>query len=302
LVALVASVSVILAACSGSERATPPRPPSRTEVVVASFNFPESVLLAEIYAEALEAAGIPVRRELGLGPRELVQPALVGGLVDLVPEYLGSALASLDPDADPAAADVAVVRRRLEEAVSRRGLSVLQPAAASNQNGVAVVRATADRLGAPTLSGLAGAAGGVSLAGPPECLRRPYCLPGLERAYGLRFTRFVPLETERQRLTALREHVVDAAVVFTTDGELALGDLVLLEDDRRLQPAENVTPVVSQAAVERYGARLVEPLRAVSALLTSENLRFLNWRVSVAGSDPRVEARGWLARNGLVAR
>jgi osmoprotectant transport system substrate-binding protein len=298
----VASVTVILAACSGSDRATPPGPPSRTEVVVASFNFPESVLLAEIYAEALEGAGIPVRRELGLGPRELVQPALLGGLVDLVPEYLGSALASLAPDADLAGAEVAPVRRRLEEAASRRGLSVLEPAAASNQNGIAVTRATADRLGVSTLSGLAGAAGGASLAGPPECQRRPYCLPGLERAYGLRFTRFVALETERQRLTALREQVVDAAVVFTTDGELALGDLVLLEDDRRLQPAENVAPVVSEAAIERYGARLVEPLRAVSARLTSENLRFLNWRVSVAGSDPRVEARGWLARNGLVAR
>jgi osmoprotectant transport system substrate-binding protein len=293
---------VLLAACSGSARTPPAVAPAGPEVVVASFNFPESVLLAEVYAGSLEAAGIPVRRELGLGPRELVQPGLVQGLVDLVPEYLGSALASLDPDADVDVADPEIVQRRLGEAAGRLGLSALSPAAASNQNGVAVARATADRLGARSLSDLAAFGGGLSLAGPPECSRRPYCLPGLERAYGLRFSRFVPLDTERQRLTALREEVVDAAVVFTTDGELATGDLVLLEDDRRLQPAENVVPVVSRAAEERHGTRLVEALNAVSARLTSENLTFLNWRVSVAGGEPRTEARGWLVRNGLAAR
>ena len=293
---------MILAACSGSGGTEPPVPPGRPEVVVASFNFSESVLLAEIYAGALEAAGIPVRRELGLGPRELVHPGLVRGLVDLVPEYLGSALAGLDPGADVDVADVAVVRQRLEEAVSRLGLTTLEPSAAANQNGIAVARATAERLEARTLSGLAGSSGGLSLAGPPECLRRPYCLPGLERVYGLRLARFVPLDTERQRLTALQEQVVDAAVVFTTDGELAMGDLVLLDDDRHLQPVENVIPVISRAAEGRYGTRMVEALRSVSARLTSENLTFLNWRVSVAGGDPRLEARRWLARNRLAAR
>lgn len=301
MVALGLAAFVAVAACSGSEPEAPAGRAAGSEVVVASFNFPESELLAEIYAGALEAAGTPVRRELGLGPRELVQPALLQGLVDLVPEYLGTALASLDPAAVADPADAVAVRRRLGDVAERLGLSALEPAPAANQNGIAVTRATAARLGARTLSDLA-AAGGLALGGPPECVRRPYCQPGLERVYGLRFDRFVSLPTERQRVTALREGVVDAAVMFTTDGELATGDLVLLEDDRRLQPVENVVPLVSRAAAARHGTRLVEALAAVSARLTSDNLTFLNWRVAVAGNDAGAEARGWLARHGLLRR
>lgn len=290
----------MLAACSENDREPQAAGRTGTEVVVASFNFPESALLAEIYSGALEAADIPVRREIELGPRELVQPALLQGLVDVVPEYLGTALASLDADSGVDAGDAVAVRARLTQVAARWDLRVLEPAPAENQNGLAVTRETAERLGRHTTSALVEAAGALALGGPPECPVRPYCLLGLERAYGVHFRRFLPFDTEGQRVSALRQQVVDVAVVFTTDGDLATGDLVLLEDDRGLQPVENVVPLVSSAAFDRYGPRLVSALGAVSSRLTSENLTFLNWRVAVAGKDVRAEARGWLQRQGIA--
>ena len=289
----------VLAACSADDGDAVPTV-AGDEVVVASFNFPESELVAEIYAAALEAAGIPVRREAELGPRELVQPALLSGLVDVVPEYLGTALASVADAGGVDPADSGAVRRRLAEELARWDVRVLEPAPAQNQNGLAVTRGTAERRSLRTVSDLAAAAAGLSLAGPAECPERPYCLPGLERVYGLRFGRFMPFETEHQRVAALREEVVDVAVMFTTDGELAGGDLVLLADDRRLQPAENLVPLVSTEAADRYGAALVDALESVSARLTAQNLVFLNWRVAVAGNDAADEARGWLERHGLA--
>ena len=244
-------------------RASAPRPAAgpahlAAPVVVASFNFPESELLAAIYGLAIEHAGIPVRLELGLGPRELVQPALEQGLVDVVPEYLGTALTSLRPPAGLAMSDPAAVRAALARALARWHVQVMAPAPAQDQNGIVVTGATARRLGLRTVSDLRRVAGGLILGGPPECPGRPYCLPGLRTVYGLRFAGFLPFDTEPQRVTALREGVVDVAVLFTTDGNLATGDLVLLADDRHLQPAENVVPVIRSSALARYGKRLSE--------------------------------------------
>jgi osmoprotectant transport system substrate-binding protein len=271
-------------------------------VVVASFNFPESELLAAIYGLALRHAGIPVRLQLGLGPRELAEPALEQGLVGFVPEYLGTALASIEPHPSVAMTNPAAVRAALARAFAAWNVAVLTPARAQDQNGVAVTRATATRLHLRTLSDLRRAAGGLALGGPPECPSRPYCLPGLRSAYGLRFARFLPFGTEQQRVTALRDGVVNAAVLFTTDGNLADGSLVLLADNRHLQPAENVVPVVTARVLARYGSRLTTAADTVSAQLTSAELRFLNWRTEVAGHGVLAEARAWLQRHGILPR
>jgi hypothetical protein len=132
---------------------------------------------------------------------------------------------------------------------------------------------------------------------------RPYCLPGLRSAYGLRFARFLSFGTESERVTALKDGVVNAAVLFTTDGNLADGSLVLLADNRHLQPAENVVPVITQQALARYGRRLTTAVNAVSAQLSSAELLFLNWRIEVAGHGELAEARpGWNAIHPPLAR
>lgn len=271
-------------------------------VVVASFNFPESELLAAIYGLAIEHAGIPVQLRLDLGPRELVQPALEQGLADLVPEYLGTALTSLHPDAKVAGADPAAVRQALALAFARWHIQVLTLAAAQDQNGVVVTRATAARLHLRTVSDLRPVAGRLTIGGTPECPRRPYCLPGLRAVYGLEFAAFEPFDTQAQRVTALRQGAVDVAMLTTTDGNLATGSLVLLADDRHLQPAENVVPVVSESAVARYGKRLTGVVNEVTSRLTTNALLFLNWRVQVAGDDVLTEARAWLERQGILPR
>lgn len=297
--ALLLVVAVLVAACGGPT-ATPPGPVGDA-VVVTSFDFSESTLLAEVYAQALEGAGIPVRRELGLGPRELVLPALRQGLVDVVPEYLGTALATVTGAPVDPALGTRQAHGLLAQALESEGLRALAPSPAQNQNGLAVTRSTAQELGLSTTSDLAPTAPRLSVTGPAECPQRPYCLPGLRAAYGLAFGRFVPYDSGSQRFTALQQGVVDVAVVFTTDGLLATEELVLLADDRGLQPVENVLPVVSERAVDRYGPQLVATLDAVSARLDSRALTFLNWRVQVAGRDVVDEARGWLLRHDLRA-
>jgi osmoprotectant transport system substrate-binding protein len=222
--------------------------------------------------------------------------------VDVVPEYLGTALSSLEPRPGVPVSDPAAVRAALARALARWHVQVMTPAAAQDQNGVVVTAASARRLGLRKVSDLRRAASRLVLGGAPECPDRPYCLPGLRKVYGLGFARFVPFDTEPQRVTALRDGVVDVAVLDTTDGNLATGDLVLLSDDRHLQPAENVVPVITGSAMARYGKRLAGAVNAVSVQLTSKELLFLDWRVEVAGADVLAEARGWLERHGILPR
>jgi osmoprotectant transport system substrate-binding protein len=299
--ARIAGAVLALAACGGGEQEAPSAPDEG--VAVASFNFPESRLVAEIYAQALEDEGIPVRRELDLGPRELVLPALRQGRVDIVPEYLGTALTAAAPAVTVDRSDPDAVSRALAAAIEQWDLRVLSYADAQNQNGLVVTRATAERLAVRTTSDLGRVARRLTLGGPPECPSRRYCLEGLAEVYGLRFAAFVPLAEQSYVRQALKDYVIDVGVLFTTDGILAGDDLVLLDDDRGLQPAENLVPMVRSDVLEAAdGRRVAAALEEVSHRLTTANLRFLNWRVSVAGNDPASEARGWLIRQGLVDR
>jgi osmoprotectant transport system substrate-binding protein len=299
--ALIAAAVLVIAACGGGGHEAPSAPAEG--VAVASFNFPESRLVAEIYAQALEDEGIPVRRELDLGPRELVLPALRQGRVDIVPEYLGSALTAAAPAVTVDRSDPDAVSRALAGAIEPWGLRLLSYADAQNQNGLVVTRATAERLALRTTSDLGQVARRLTLGGPPECPSRRYCLEGLADVYGLRFAAFVPLAGPSYMRQALEDYVIDVGVLFTTDGILAGDDLVLLEDDRDLQPAENVIPVVRSDVLDAAdGQRVAAALDEVSQRLTTANLRFPNWRVSVAGNDVVSEARGWLIRQGLVDR
>ena len=270
-------------------------------ITVASFEFPESMVLGEIYAQALEAEGFNVKRQLGIGPRELVEPSLERGLVELVPEYAGSALDFLAGGEDLATSDEELTHARLVDAFSERGVDVLTPAPAQNQNGFAVTRATAERHGLEAISDLAAIDEDFALGGPPECPERPLCLEGLESTYGLEFDRFVTLDAGGPlTVSALRAGTVDVALLFTTDAAIQENDFVLLEDDRGLQPAENVTPVVRDEVIERHGDRFVGVVDAVSRLITTAELRALNASVALEGASPERVAAAWLAEHGLL--
>ena len=206
--------------------------------------------------QALEARGLQVRRAIGIGPRELVGPALALGLVELVPEYAGTALGFLSLGRAGATADAAATHQALEQAAADRHLTALASAPAQNANTFVVTRETAEREHLQQLSDLAAVAPELTFGGPPECPTRPLCLEGLEQRYGVHFGHVLALDaggpTTRQ---ALEQGAIDVGLLFTTDPALATGDLVALEDDQGLQPAENVTPLVRTEVVDRWGER-----------------------------------------------
>jgi osmoprotectant transport system substrate-binding protein len=297
--AAAAAVAVLLAACGGGSDdldITSPSPASDPDIVrVASFEFTESRMLAELYAQALDRAGVEVRRAGALASREILEPALEQDVVDLVPEYTGSALEFLNKGAGRANADAEGNHRLLREAFAPRGLEVLAMAPAQNQNAIAVTRATRDRLGITKVSDLAPFSRDLVFGGPPECAERPFCLVGLQSLYGLRFKELRPLDAAGPATVgALEGGEIDVALLFTTTPQVEQKGFVLLADDRGLQPADNVVPVVRTDKAKRYGERLRSTLDAVSAALTTEELRELNAAVDVEGRPVAAVAKAWL--------
>jgi osmoprotectant transport system substrate-binding protein len=303
--ALAACLALLLAcvACTGPGGPALKEPgtgPGRAAITVGSFNFPESVLLAYLYADVLAWRGYPVRVLPDLGTRELVDSALMAGLVQLVPEYSGSALEFASLGRVHASASVAATAGALAREMAKRGLVSGRPAAAQDGNAIVVTAATAARYRLRTISGLAAVAGGLVFGGPPECPERPYCLQGLRLTYGLRFREFVPLDAggplTRQALAA---GDIGVALLFTTDPAIAGQHLVVLADDRGLQPAENVVPVLRRSVAARYGADVLAALDAVSARLSTAALAALDAQVELGNRGPRAVAERWLRAEGL---
>ncbi len=288
-----ALVMAVVAGCS-REPEPPPQDPRRPSIVVASFNFPESEILAELYGQALRARGYPVELVARLGAREVVEPALEQGKVDLVPEYLGTALTFIDPGGLAPSGDPDTTHARLRQAFATRGVSVAAFAPAEDRNGFVVTGDLARRRGLKRISDLAPLAGRLTFGGPPECRDRPLCLEGLRDRYGLEFARFQAMPSRRVTADALETGEIDVGMIETTDASQIGQDLVQLEDDRGLQPAENVVPVVRRQVVDRYGPGLVRLLDAVSAQLTTAELTGLNRQVAVDDQPPGGVAAGWL--------
>jgi osmoprotectant transport system substrate-binding protein len=294
------------AACTATSSLTPQIPAGRpgggrAGITVGSYNFPESVLLAYLYADVLAGKGYPVRVLPDLGTRELVDPALMAGLVQLVPEYTGSALEFVGLGRVHATASVAATASALTRSMAERGLVTGRPAAAQDGNAIVVTAATAARYRLRTIADLARVARRLVFGGPPECPERPYCLPGLRLVYGLRFREFVPLDAggplTRQALTA---GDIDVALLFTTDPAIRARHLVVLADNRSLQPAENIVPVLRRVTVSRYGPGLLAALNAVSARLSTAVLTALETQVELDGRAPRAVAQRWLQAQGLA--
>jgi osmoprotectant transport system substrate-binding protein len=270
-------------------------------VRVGSFDFTESRVLAELYAQALEGAGVEVRRVGALASREILEPALEQDVIDLVPEYTGSALEFLNRGAGRASADAAQNHRFLREAFAARGLVVLAMAPAQDQNAVAVTRATAERLQLQKVSDLVPHAPALVFGGPPECAERPFCLGGLQGVYGLRFKDIRELDAAGPATVgALEGDEIDVGLLFTTTPQVGPKDFVLLADDRGLQPADNVVPVVRREVVAAE-PKLRDVLDAVSAQLTTEELTALNAAVDLEARTPAAVARSWLRRHPVDA-
>jgi osmoprotectant transport system substrate-binding protein len=293
---------VLLAAgCDRTPDPRPPEDPRRPTIQLASFDFPESELLGELYGQALRQHGFPVELVVQLGAREVVAPALEQGKVDMVPEYLGSALNFLNDRDRVATADAGLTHARLEQVFAPRGVSVLAYAPAEDRNGFVVNGDLARRHDLETLSDLAPLASQLVFGGPVECPQRSLCLKGLQDLYKLHFARFEAMASRSTTALALETGEIDVGMIDTTDPHLAKtgNDLVQLEDDRQLQPAENVVPVVRREVVDAYGPSMVRLLNAVSAQLTTPELTRLNLQVA-DGRSPADAASGWLRAHTII--
>jgi osmoprotectant transport system substrate-binding protein len=293
--ATIVAFALIAAACgSGDDGGTIEGP----TITIGSANFSENALVAEIYAQALESEGYQVERKLNIGSREIYAPALEAGELDLIPEYIGTMLTFLGGTASP---DSAETHAALQAAWESKGIEVLDFAPAQDKNGFVVTRATAESLGLAKVSDLAAHNGTLVLGGPPECPEREFCLKGLESVYGLSFAEFRPLDVGGPiTVAALEGNEIQVGLMFTSDGTIVAKDFVLLEDDKGLQPAENLAPAVRSEIIEAYGDKFAETLKKVSSKLTTAELTAMNKLVGIDGQDPEQVATDWLKSIGVT--
>jgi osmoprotectant transport system substrate-binding protein len=265
--------------------------------VGVSGAFAENQIVAEMYAQCLEAAGYTVDRQMDLASREISQPALVDGEIDVKPEYLGSLLLFYDPKA-AASGDPADNVSLLEPLLGEDGLTLLEPAEANDTNALVVTPETAEEHGLTTTSDLADVAGELTLGGPSECPDRPFCIPGFQETYGIEFGDFKPLDVGGPlTVEALDSGQIDVALLFSTSSVIGDRGWVVLEDDQNLQTAENITPVVRDDVLDDT---IEELLNAISATLNNDNITELNGRVEIDQEDPETVAEDFLTEQGLI--
>jgi osmoprotectant transport system substrate-binding protein len=294
----VVGVALSLVACSaGADRPASVNVLHDDAITVASFDFPESDLLAQIYGQALERGGYPVHFVSRLGPREFVDPALQRGLVELVPEYAGTALQFASTGRVRPTAGTAANHRRLADQLAGSPVVALAPSPAEDSNVIVTTREVAARHRLRTVSDLADVAPRLVFGGPPECPIRPFCLQGLRRTYGLHFGRVLALDAGgplTHQVLAAGE--ADVALLFSTDSRITDEGLVILRDDRHLQPAENITPLIRRELVDRWGDDLTDLIDGVSGQLTTEELRRLNGGLTDEPGSAATTAARWLAK------
>ncbi len=262
-------------------------------LVVGSQDYYSNEILAEAYAQALEAAGYVVDRQLRIGQREVYLPDLRSGRIDVFPEYTGNLLQYLDPQATAKTPDE--VQQALTQAMPN-GLRALQASPASDQDAYAVTKDFAEQHSLKSIGDLA-SVDNLTLGGNSELESRPYGPPGLRETYGVD-VKFTPIEDSGGGLAvkALRDGQVQLIDLYTANPVLAEGDLVVLEDPKSLFLASNVVPIVSGKVDEKA----VAVLDAVSAAMSPEELRQLNQRSATDKAPAATIARGWLASEGLV--
>lgn len=296
LAAVILLLAVLTGACAGGDALEGGGGGSGGTVVVGSANFPEQLVLANMYAQALEDVGVKTKTRLNLGSREVVFPALRSGEINLLPEYTGALLDHL-AGGESTVTEPDPVYEALQEELPE-GLVALEPAEAQDKDGLAVLPETAEEHDLATYSDLAPVAGDMSVGGPPEMETREVGLPGLKKVYGIEFAKFVPLDTAGPvTWEALQSGNVDVARVFTTQGIIEARDWVLLEDDKDLAPAQEIVPVIAE---DSLSSEVETALNEVSETLTTEDLTDLNKQVEIDKRDPAAVARGYLREKGLV--
>ncbi|MFF3493220.1 ABC transporter substrate-binding protein [Streptomyces sp. NPDC002795] len=308
-VALLLGLVLLVSGCASGpsleEQGEVTAPPGDSEhLVIGSAGFTESDLLANMYALLLKQAGYETEL-LSVGNRELYEPALESGQIDVVPEYAATFADWLNAkahgaDAKPVGSpDLDATMKRLRALAAPRGLDVLDAGKAVDQNAFAVTAAYAKKHQLKTLSDLGASGLKVRIAAGDECVQRPYCQPGLEKVYGIDVTGIDPKGVGTTQAKNAVQNGQDQ-MVLTTTTDATLGDfgLVLLDDDKKLQNADYLVPVVNRS---RAGNKKVAgALGALNSVLTTDDLASMNQQVDSWRRLPEDVARTYLEDKGLL--
>ena len=308
--AVMAAAAVLLAACSSgggdtADSSASPAAGGGGPITIATTNFSETKILASMYQQVLEANGVDASIK-ELTTREVIVPALEKGEVQLTPEYLGSLTEFLNKEVNGADAeqlatgDPDATFTAVTPLAEQQGLTLLTPSPAQDQNAFAVTADFASQNNLQTLTQLGeySQANPITLGGPPECPKRPFCQPGLEQTYNVKVGSFVPLDAGGPlTIQALKQGKVNVGLVFSSSGSVAANDLVVLEDDKGLQTAENILPALYTPAVTDT---ITTALDKVSSALTTDELQQLNQQVEIDRQSPEKVATAFLQEKGLL--
>jgi len=299
---LVALAVLLVAGCTGDEKPAAAKP--KPEVTVGAGLSDEQQIIARMYGQALRKAGFEVTMKLNAGARTAYVPALERGDLDLVPDYLAPVMNYLRigvpvTHRPPAASgDVEHTAYVLDQLLAHQPLGVTRPSPATDQTALAVSKTLADDENLADVSDLRRLNGRLVLGAPSGCSTDAYCLVGLEDRYGLRFKRVDELGgvSGKPIFDALRKGTADVGSVQSSDGEIAAESLVVLRDDKLLEPAGNI--------IALYRSKLPASARAVvdsvNRALTTEKLQELNKRQDLDGQDPDGLAKRFLQDARLI--
>jgi osmoprotectant transport system substrate-binding protein len=288
--ALACLALLVSVACSGG--------PSNSPVRVGSKDFTEEFIIGNMYAQLLEANGIPVERKLNLGGTPVLQQALVSDQVDVYPEYTGTGLLTVLKL--PTNTDRQQVFNTVKDEYKKQfNLVWLNPAPMNNTQALAMKKDVAAKYGIKTISDMAAQAGELTMIGPPEFEQREDGLPGIQKAYGnFKLKKYIAVDPGL-RYEGLVNGQADVAVAFGTDGQIAAYDLLVLHDDKGLFPPYQIAPVVRQQALDAY-PKVGEALNKLAPLLDDATMQRLNFEVDGKKREPADVAKEFLKQKGLI--
>lgn len=310
LLAVAAAATLTLSACAADEvsagggSSSAPAEGGGETVVVGGANFTEALVMQAMYVALLEDAGYTTET-VSVDSREIYFSELASGAIGVVPEYAATLAEFLNAQengegaAPIASNDITATLDAARPLAEAQGVELLAPAEAVSANGFAVTQEFAEANGLTTLSDLAALGQPLVIAATEECPGRPFCQGGLESVYGLQFSGSLPTGfSSPQTKAAVQNGEAQLALVGTTDATLEQFGLVVLEDDKQFQLADNVVPAIN--ADLAGDTALVEALESVSEALTTEDLAQLNLQVDGERLLPEDVATAYLEEQGLI--
>jgi len=289
--ALGASLLVLLSACTTGG--------GSTTIKIGSDGFDEARVVAEVYAQALEANGFTVDRAgIGLGTRQVTAAALDSGDIQLKPEYIGSGLKYYGGTSTRSTEEN---RNALQQALEPKGITVLNPSPAQDTNAFVVRRETAEQYDLAKMSDVAPVQDELKWALATDCPTNPLCAQALKDEYGLEPADVTLLDAcSGPMAEALKNETVDVAELCSTSPEIKIYDWVVLDDDRQTQPADNIAPIVRTDLLDKIDRSKFEGvLNDVSARIDTATLAQLYYDVAIEHKDIADVARDWLRSEGI---